>query len=243
METIFAENEGIVYTDANIPTLTPPYLTFRLLDDFLESLTVDTLLPGLSPDTLKMGDRPLSSNDQRLLFRALLFLGLVTEDGVVSHYLSSFVKASYSDKQRILKVILLEPYPKQVIDSLATEDKEPAEEYFGRFAISDRVKKSCTSFLIRAAEKAGLPMSPRRKIKRSPLVRKKVSNLSSSSPSQGLSAEAPTQDPMVTHLTLGWRRTCTLTHNFELSKLDIKKIGQLLDIITDSDQETDALEA
>ena len=235
METTFEKDER--FADTGAATSTPPYLPFVLFDGFLSSLAHATLPSSFSPETLKSGDRDISDSDRRLLFRTLIFLGLLTDAGEPAVALATFVNGDPSSQERVLRNVLLSRYPKQVIQSLATDDKAPVKEYFDRFALSERVKRSCTSFLIHATEKAGFPVSSAQKLRRRPVTHQPAL--------QGPSTEShpQAQGPMVTHLTLGWRRTCTLTHNFELTKSDIRKIRQLLDIITDSDQETDDSEA
>ena len=236
--THFFENQT---NNADAQPLAPPYMSFRVLDDFLSALNPSAIPSHLTPEGLAAAGN-LSDEDGRLLVRTLRFLGFVSDHNMTTANLLHFVRANPSDQQQMLQELVRDRYSEQVVGFLANDDRERLGEYFEQFGTSKRVQDRRISFLIRFAEKAGLPVSPRQKMRKRPMTAEKIS-LASPQPAQASSVETQDEGPMVTHLTLGWRRNCTLTHDFELTKSDIRKIGKLLKIITDQEQETDDPEA
>ena len=177
-------------------------MSFRVLDDFLSALNPSTIPPQLTPEGLAAAGN-LSDEDGRLLVRALRFLGFVNDHNLVTANLIHFVRANPSDQQQMLQELVRDRYSEQVVGFLASDsDREPLREYFGQFGISKRVQDRRISFLIRLAEKAGLSVSPRQKMRTRPMTAEKNS-LTSPRPTQAPPAETQKQDPMVTHLTLG----------------------------------------
>lgn len=204
----------------------PPYVTFRLLDGFLESLSRRKPFP--SALDLTFPEMAIDKNMQRLLFRALYFFAFIDQGGVTTTQLKDYIQASPREKKNQWQNLLYHYYGTEVVAGMRENNRAPARALFAKQGLSERLQERCISFLVRAIKRAGWEVLtvPRTQQSQSPLLKKEAmpAPLTSS------------REPIHTYLTLGMRRTCILTHDFELSKSDVAKIKQLLDIITDSDQ-------
>ena len=196
--------------------MVPPYIAFHRFDDFLKSLQQEVQQRGGLPVQIArnmMSDVP--HNEQGLLLRALRFFGFLDyEDGSTAQLLQ-YLQAPNEVQRDILRNILQERYHKQL--PLLLEGKH--EEVQSSFPehLSSSVRRRCSAFLTRVAEKAGFEIVSPRSARR-PAVSRPVE------PSQ-----AP--QPMETHLPLGWGRECVLRHDGALSLEDIEHIKGMLDML------------
>ena len=210
----------------------PPYVTFRLLDDFLESLSSEKPFPSVLDLTFPAME--IDKNKQRLLFRALYFFAFIDQGGVTTTNLKDYIQASPREKKDQWKSLLYDYYGTEVVTEMRENNRAPARAYFAKQGLSERLQERCISFLIRAIQRAGWEVRPVPRARQSQalLPKKEV-------PPAPLTSST---EPIYTYLTLGVRRTCVLTHDFELSKSDVEKIKQLLDVIIGSDQIEDGPE-
>ena len=140
-----------------VKKLCPPYLAFKTLKNFLE-----TLRPGIPSriDRSLMGT--YSGTVQGQLLNTLQFLGLISADGIPSDRLNSLVHSEGPEQQKNLSNILAERYPYLFEDGFDLQNATATHllEQFAKFeATGDTLRKALTFFLA-AAKEAGIRISP-----------------------------------------------------------------------------------
>ncbi len=141
------------------PKRFPPYLSYKTLRNFLDSLG-----PTIVPTRI---DRSVlaskSGSNQVLLLSALKYLNLITDNGLATPDLQKLVKAEGPDRQKVWANIMAKAYSnlfESEIDIGRTTTQE-LSEVFSREGVSspDTIKK-CVTFFSLAAKDAGLKLSP-----------------------------------------------------------------------------------
>lgn len=145
--------------DKNAPKkLYPPYLPYKTIGTFLDSLKV--ALPQRIDRSLM---KSMSGGMQSSLMLALAYFDLINPDtGAITEKLNRLVHSEGADKQRVLQEILSSSYPFIFKDGLQLDRATTSqlEERFKQSGLSgDTLRKSVTFFL-KAAKDADLKVSP-----------------------------------------------------------------------------------
>jgi hypothetical protein len=138
--------------------LYPPYLPYKTIGTFLDSLKV--ALPQRIDRSLM---KSMSGGMQSALMLALAYLDLINPDtGVITEKLNRLVHSEGADRQKIMQEILIVSYPFIFRDGLQL-DRATTSQLVERFKQSglsgDTLRKSVTFFL-KAVKDAGLKVSP-----------------------------------------------------------------------------------
>ena len=145
--------------------LYPPYLPYKTIGTFLDSLKV--ALPQRIDRSLM---KSMSGGMQSALILALAYLDLINPDtGAITEKMNRLVHSEGADRQRVLQEILTASYPFIFKDGLQLDRATTSqlEERFKNSGLSgDTLRKSITFFL-KAAKDAGLKVSPHIKTIRS----------------------------------------------------------------------------
>lgn len=145
--------------------LYPPYLPYKTIGTFLDSLKV--ALPQRIDRSLM---KSMSGGMQSALMLALAYLDLINaETGAITEKLNRLIHSEGAERQKVLQEILTATYPFIFKDGLQLEraTSSQLEERFKNSGLSgDTLRKSVTFFL-KAAKDAGLKVSPHIKSVRS----------------------------------------------------------------------------
>jgi hypothetical protein len=144
--------------------LLPPYLPYRTFSNFIEELRI-ALPPRIDRSLMKS----MSGGMQSQLMSALAYLNLIdSETNVPTEKLPRLVHSSGAGRQRVLKDILISSY-KFLSEGGFQLDRATArqlQERFEQTGMSGDTQRKAIAFFIKAAEDAGLGLSPH--IKRGP---------------------------------------------------------------------------
>lgn len=135
---------------------TPPYVSYKTLNNFLEGLR-----QGI-PSHIDRSVLPtLSGSSQAQLLTALKALDLISEDGTVTELLAELVHADNQERRDLWKKILQHTYPYFFEDfDLSTAPPSQFEQRLrDQGGVSGTTVRKCVIFFISAASEAGIPLS------------------------------------------------------------------------------------
>jgi hypothetical protein len=180
------------------PTVTPPYLSFRTLRNFVDGLRVNGSIPGrIDRSVLKN----LSGGAQSALITALRFLDLIAMDTAPTPTLERLVRAEGDARNEIVRELLRRHYPFMFppafnLDSAtARMVREAFDKAFGG---GDTSRKAMVFFLA-AAKESGVAVSPFikvREVNRPTGVGRRRSNGRAAEPPPAPPPAAPAKTPM-----------------------------------------------
>ncbi len=147
--------------------LLPPYVPYRTLVNFLDSLKVS--LPQRIDRSLPPF-KSMSGSLQGQLMLALEYLNLITDTGEVTAGLANLVQSEGVQREQALKAILTCAYPFLFEDELELDraTQRQLEERFAQAGATGDTLRKCVAFFLNAAKGAGLKMSPHFKKVRGP---------------------------------------------------------------------------
>lgn len=136
--------------------VSPPYVAYRTLKNFLRSLT--QMIPSRID---KSAMASLSGGAQAQLLHAMKYLNLITAEGAPTEKLPPLVKSEGADHQKQLRELITAAYPflKGGSLDLNKATHQQLEEEFKKLAGGDTVRK-CIGFFVPAAKDAGIALSP-----------------------------------------------------------------------------------
>lgn len=143
--------------------LIPPYLPYRTLYNFLDSMKV--AVPTRIDRSLM---KTMGGGLQSQLMSALEYLSLITPDKKPTEKLNRLVNSEGPDRQRILKEILTSSYTflfKEGFDIQRTTLQE-LQDYFAQAGVTGDTLRKSIAFFMKASKDAGLTLSPH--IKKTP---------------------------------------------------------------------------
>jgi len=179
--------------------LLPPYVPYRTLVNFLDSLKVS--LPQRIDRSLPPF-KSMSGSLQGQLMLALEYLNLITDTGEVTAGLANLVQSEGVQREQALKAILTLAYPFLFEDELELEraTQRQLDERFTQVGTTGETTRKCVAFFLNAAKGAGLKMSPHFKKVRGPRTgaakpRRKEATIpkTKSSPSEESKSPQPSQ--------------------------------------------------
>ena len=138
-----------------------PYITFRILDNFLEELHAQTK-PQLElplPEEIEPPE-DLDKNDRRLLLRALWFFDLITEERAPTDCLTAYVDTTEEEQQKWWQERVLTCYGAELVEMVRAGKRGEAKAQFAHSTLSPRLQTKGLSFLVRAIERAGWTVPP-----------------------------------------------------------------------------------
>lgn len=139
--------------------VSPPYGSFGTFWNYVSGLKAETLPPQLDRSMM----RGKSGSDQAVINMALKFFGLVdpAHNNLVLDSLKRFVAADSEGRKVILADLVRTHYPRQmeVSDQLGTE-KLLHESFETAFGYTGETRRKAATFLLHAANTAGIPVSP-----------------------------------------------------------------------------------
>lgn len=138
---------------------TPPYLSYRTLRNFLDSLR-ETALPSRIDRSIMASK---SGSSQVLLLSALKYLKLVTDNGLPTPDLQRLVSVEANERQKVWGSIIRKAYAELFesnIDLERTTTQELSEAFVREGVLSPDTVKKCVTFFSLAAKDAGLKLSP-----------------------------------------------------------------------------------
>lgn len=138
----------------------PPYnLAFRTFLNLLHRLQQEPIPPRIDRTYLSK----LSGTDQTHLMAALRSFALIDENNKVHPDLGKMGKDEEFRRQKLAQ-LLHTYYPKPVQMSKENATQGMLEEAFSEYGISGDSRRKAVTFYLKAAEYAGLPLSPHFKI-------------------------------------------------------------------------------
>lgn len=143
----------------------PPYLSYKTLGTFLASMKI--ALPSRIDRSVMSS---MSGTIQAQLIATLEYLGLINSEGVPTDKLAGYVHSEGSEKQRLLKDIIVSAYPflfKEGFD-IKRATYSLLQERFIKAGVGGDTIRKCISFFLQSAEEAGIELSPHFKKKSGP---------------------------------------------------------------------------
>jgi hypothetical protein len=140
------------------PRVTPPYLSYRTLSNFLDSLKVNGIPGRIDRSVLKN----LSGAKQSALIGALRFLDLIAIDMAPTSKLERLVQAESDGRAEIMRETLRRHYPfmfPPAFNLSSATVRMVRETFDNAFGGGDTARKGMVFFLA-AARDAGLQLSP-----------------------------------------------------------------------------------
>ena len=143
----------------------PPYLPWKTLKNFLDSMKV--AVPARIDRSVM---RSMSGIYQKLTIAALEYLHLIDRAGIPTEKLNSLVHSEGAERQRLLKDILATSYTFLLGDGfdLSRETSSMLQKKFTDVGTSGDTTRKCIAFFLAAAKDAGLSISPHFKGTRGP---------------------------------------------------------------------------
>ncbi|MGH8071787.1 MAG: hypothetical protein ACRERE_42440 [Candidatus Entotheonellia bacterium] len=138
----------------------PPYLGFQTLQNFLEALR-----QGIPQRIDRSMMRTLGGTVQKQLLHALHYLGLTSESGVPQEALKRLVSADGIERQQVWRQALEDAYPflygeEALGFDLSTATSGQLTEKFKTLGIQGDTVRKAEAFFLRAADEAGMIISP-----------------------------------------------------------------------------------
>lgn len=145
-----------------IDKVSPPYLPYRTLRNFFDSLRVG--IPGkIDRSVLKN----LSGSAQSMLIGALRYFELISQDGKPTHTLERLVQAEGADRQKLLQELLKHHYPFILNDGINLQNATPKmlQEAFTNAGVSGDTTRKAMAFFLSAAKDSGMTLSSYLKVR------------------------------------------------------------------------------
>lgn len=142
--------------------VSPPYLPYRTLRNFLDSLRVG--IPGkIDRSVLKN----LSGSAQSMLIGALRYFELISQEGKPTHTLERLVQAEGADRQKLLQELLKHHYSFIFNDGINLQNATPKmlQEAFTNAGISGDTTRKAIAFFLSAAKDSGMTLSSYLKVR------------------------------------------------------------------------------
>jgi len=137
----------------------PPYLSYRAWQKLLGELCAHNPPSRFDPsyfDTLK-----ISKSNRSMLKGALIFLGLMSTDGIPSPRLHQLVKAEGEAQRAALADMVRNAYKPLLADvNFSSATQAQVKEYFSSQGASGDIGRKCMSFFFAIANEAKIPLSP-----------------------------------------------------------------------------------
>lgn len=136
----------------------PPYVPFRTLITFLDSLRA-AVPPQIDRSLMKS----FSGGSQSEIVVALKYLGLMEpETSKTTDKLKEFVESEGADRQRVLKSLLVANYRFLFEEDFDLENAtaQQLRARFGKTGATGDTLEKCIRFFMKAASTAGLQLSP-----------------------------------------------------------------------------------
>ncbi len=140
------------------PKVTPPYLSFRTLRNFLDAMRTNGIPGRVDRSVLKN----LSGGAQSALIGALRFLDLIAVDTAPTPNLERLVRADAEARREIMRELLRRHYPFMFPPAFALDTataKMVRETFDEAFGGGDTSRKAMVFFLA-AAKDSGVAVSP-----------------------------------------------------------------------------------
>ena len=134
----------------------PPYVPYKTLRNFLESLKVNI------PSRIDRSVMPsMSGALQSQLIAALRYLDLISEKGIPTQLLTSLVNSEGTLRQGLLKEMLVNAYPFLFRGfDLGRATTRQVEEQFSHAGAGGETVRKCIAFFMGAAKDAEIALSP-----------------------------------------------------------------------------------
>jgi hypothetical protein len=145
--------------DERIRRRLPPYVAYRTFKTFIESLgesvpsRVDRNFAGMS----------FSGTTSYQLMAALIFLGLIDNEGTPTHRLKLLIGAKDVKKTDMLKQTCMDAFSflfKGPFDPQTATPQQLQKAFNSSFKISGDVNRKCVKFFVDMANDAGIQISP-----------------------------------------------------------------------------------
>lgn len=138
--------------------LTPPYLSYKTFDNFLQRLKISGIPSRIDRSVL---GSYYSGSNQILILTSLRYLNLTNDQGEPNEKLEKLVKSAESERKKILKEILVAAYPFIFQDKHLNKItfSQIKELFIGAGTQGETAKKSIR-FFIAAARDAEVDLSP-----------------------------------------------------------------------------------
>ena len=230
--------------------LTPPYLSFRKFYSFLKDLKNNR---SYSDDIILLNETGRSEDDLRLLFRALSFFDLITQEGKMTAAFQLHLQSSSVSQKMQMQQWIVTSYPPELFKAIAEKDGSAINAALPDH-LSENVKNRCMAFLRNFAGTVGLDLSAvSGMLQRSPYFQSPPAPTPTpSAPTPTPVPSAPTPAPTLpehrdvrmpetspswteTILPLGWGDYCILKHNGPLSMDQVERLKKGLDMLTGVD--------
>jgi hypothetical protein len=159
--------EGGNGMNETVKKMVPPYVPYRTLVNFLDSIKVS--LPQRIDRSLPPF-KSMSGSLQGQLMLALEYLNLITDTGEVTARLADLVHSEGTKREQALKTILTYAYPFLFKDDLELEraTQRQLDERFAQAGATGDTLRKCVAFFLNTAKGAGIKMSPHFKKVRGP---------------------------------------------------------------------------
>lgn len=161
METLGVVQPRLVAGEQTNETMTPPYVPWKTLWNFIESLREQRIPQRI--DRSAMGK--LSGAYQSQVTVALRYLGLIDGYGNPQDNLYQWVETTGEQRTLVLRRILTDAYGFLLGDGadgfdISRASKKQFEEKFAQTGAKGDTLRKAQAFFINAAQAAGIPLSP-----------------------------------------------------------------------------------
>jgi uncharacterized protein DUF5343 len=144
-------------TKSEVGKSIPPYLSYKTLQGFLQSLS-----QGVPERIDRSVMKTMSGTIQQHLLHALRYLRLIDQYGNTMRTLDDLVSATGAEQKLLLQQVLQEAYPFLFDGSFTLDRATPAqlnEQFRSAGASGDSIRK-CAAFFLAAAKDADFKLSP-----------------------------------------------------------------------------------
>lgn len=144
-------------TDTREPNgWTPPYISFNTVTTLWERMAKEAPPPRIDKSYLDT----FSGGYQSQVIAALQSIDLLEEDGSVTDRLKRLVGGSAEERKQVVAEVLQEFYSEPIRLGEINATQQQLEEWFRGLGIQGSTLRKAVAFYLKAAEFAGVPVSP-----------------------------------------------------------------------------------
>ena len=151
----------------------PPYISYRTFAKLIEGLEDEAVPPRIDRSFL----RSMSGGYQTQVLAALRSLGFIDSDGKVLMPLLSYIRGTPEQRHDLMRSVVESSYAEAVELGRENATQGQLEECFATYGVSGSTKRKAIAFFLKAAEEAGIEVSPHFRVPRATPTPRRVKRI------------------------------------------------------------------
>lgn len=214
--------------------LTPPYVSFKTFNNVISSLAENGVPNQIDRGVLSS----LSGSVQRHILQTFRYLGLIDSMDQSTPLLRKLAQSNDADRKATLREIIETHYQYQ-LHHLGNGTYKQIQDSFNSSKIQPSVKERCISFLINAAQEAGLEISnyalrqrrSRTGQSKQKVRRKETRREEPATPAPTLPEDSYESGKISTPIPVGSGQVWTLKHDKDYTESEVKRFLTIVKMV------------